>query len=218
MPLQTKTFQQFVNDFVNQFATETGISPVVGPGSPLYGLAEANAGMATFLQFEAQYDTFFARSTTSTGPDLDSWMAQFNFPRLGATFAEGQVTLSIASPASVILVVPAADPLTGTGGVIVQSVGGGDQYQLVADTNQPNYNAGLNAYVLGVGQTSMTATAIALVAGSASNVLAGQLIQFAGSSFGITSVTNLAPIDNGTDSESDEAYRNRFILFINSLS
>ena len=222
MPLNTKTDEQFIQDFCNQFSGVTGFNPVYSTGSRVLGLATASAGVASFLQYQAQFDTFFARSTTSTGPDLDSWMAQFSFARAGATYAEGQVTLSVPSPASIQLVIPAAtvnsDGSIATNGAVIQASGGAIQYTLIPDTNQTAYNVGLNSYVLGVGQTSITATAQALVIGSASNVLAGQLNQFSSSSYGLTGVTNLASIESGTDSESDAAYRQRFILYINSLS
>lgn len=108
-------------------------------------------------------------------------------------------------------------------GTVVQTVGGGIQYALVADTNQAAYNLGLNAYVLPASTTgspvlSITASVQATVAGSLSNVLAGQLVQFANSSGGITSVSNTAPIDNGENQETDAQYSARFILYINSLS
>jgi hypothetical protein len=221
MPLETKTLAEFVTDFINQFATQTGFQPVLAPGSPILAIAEAESAQAMFLQFQAQFTTLFARSTTCTGPDLDSFYAQFNFPRAGASFANGSVTLSIASPANNNITVAAAilnPDSTYTGGTIVQTIGGAIQYQLIPDINQTAYNIGLNAYVLPAGQTSITATANALVAGSASNVQAGQLIQFGSSSSNITFVNNPAPISNGSDHESDNHYRARFILYITSLS
>lgn len=220
MPLATQTDSAFVNSFINQFASQIvatypNFSPALSSGSVIEALAQAASAIATFCQFQAQYATFFARASTCSGPDLDSFYAQFAFPREGAQTASGQVTLSIASVSPVNLVIPV--------GTVVQTAGAGIQYALVADTNQSAYNIGLNAYVLpastvGSPVLSITASVAATVAGSASNVLAGQLTQFATSSYGITSVSNTAPIENGADQETDAQYTFRFILYINSLS
>lgn len=212
MSLNTQTFQDFVNQFINQWAASTGLDPILNPGSPVLALGECNAANAMYLQFQAQFTCNFARLQTSSGPDVDSFVEQFSGfgGRDGAQFASGDITLSIPLPASQQIVIPV--------GVIVQTTAGGIQYQLVADTGQAAYNIGLNAYVLAVSQTSITASVQALVAGSASNVQVNQLNQFGTSSYGITTATNVAAISNGEDQESDAELKARFELYIQSLS
>jgi uncharacterized phage protein gp47/JayE len=101
---------------------------------------------------------------------------------------------------------------------VVQTAGGAAQYAVVADTNQPTWNALLNAYVMAPGQTSLTATVTALVAGTGPNVQANALSQLATPVAGIDTVTNASAINNGLNAESDTAYRARFVLYINSLA
>lgn len=208
--LVTQDQDAFITQFLAAFAQATGVTPVLGVGDPIEGIADATAGNCMFLQFQAQSTTFFARLQTCTGPDVDSFCMQFNFARQGAQFASGQVTLSIPLPAVTQLTIPI--------GSIIQTQGANIQYQLVADTGQAAYNAGLQAYVLPVNSSSITASVVALVAGSASNVQVSQLTTFGSSSYGFTTVTNLAPIVNGADQESDANYKARFELYIQSLS
>jgi uncharacterized phage protein gp47/JayE len=211
MSINTQSLQAFITQFISAFAQQTGVTPVLGIGDPLEGLANATAANAMYLQFQAQQTVFFARLQTCFGPDVDSFCMQFNFPREGAQYASGQVTLAVPLPVVTQLVIPI--------GTIIQTTGSTVQYQLVADTGQAAYNVGLQAYVLASGgPTSITASVQALVPGSASNVQIGQLVNYGTSSYGFTSVTNLAPIINGADAEADAAYKARFEEYIQSLS
>jgi uncharacterized phage protein gp47/JayE len=210
MPLTTQSFNDFVTQFLAAWAQTTGVTPVLDIGDPIEGIADATAQNAMFLQYQAQTTTFFARLQTCTGPDVDSFCAQFNFFREGAQYASGQVTLSIPLPAVSQLTIPI--------GSIIQTNGANIQYQLVADTNQASYDAGLQAYVLDVDATSITASVQALVAGSAYNVQINQLTNFGSSSYGFTTVTNLAPITNGADQQSDADFILAFENYIQSLS
>lgn len=210
MSLITQSEQDFIDQFLASWAQNTGVTINLQSGSPIVATADAVAGNAIFLQYQAQQTTFFARLQTCTGPDVDSFCMQFDFPRDGAQFASGQVTLSIPQNAVTQLTIPI--------GSIIQTQGANIQYQLVADTNLGSYSPSLQAYVLPSGQSSILASVQALVAGSASNVQVSQLTTFGSSSYGFTTVTNLAPIVNGADQESDDAYKARFELYIQSLS
>ena len=208
--LPTRTQQQFIDGQVASWAAYLGFQPAFQDGDPFLALIEGSASQATFLMALIQIVNALARAQTSTGADLDSFYQQFNFYRLPATTASGQVTFSKFTPASSVVLIPA--------GTIVQTPGGAIQYQVVANTNQPTWSASLNAYVLAVGQSSLTATVQSLQAGSAYNVTAGQLSQIATSVPGIDSVTNGANIANGINAESDAAYSARFVNYLNSLS
>lgn len=212
MSFISQTFEDFKTSFIAAFASKTGVTPVLGIADPLEGLADAEATNAIFLQFQAQSTTFFARLQTCFGPDVDSFCAQFNFFRAGAQFASGQVTLAVPLPVVTQLVIP-------IGTTIIQTPSGSIQYQLVADTNQPTYSASLRAYVLAAnGPTTLVASVKALVAGSVDNVQEGQLNTFGSSPYGFTSVTNLAPIVNGADEQSDADFKAAFENYIQSLS
>lgn len=210
MALPTKDFSTFVSDFVSAWAAALGFQPTLQDGDALFALMQTTAAQLVFLQAQVQLVNQIARAQTSTGADLDSFYAQFGFTRLPAQFAEGPVVFSNPATASAQIQIPV--------GTVVQTIGGAVQYKLIADTNQPTFNPTLNAYVLATNQTSLTATAQALVAGSAYNVTANQLAQIATPVPGINTVTNIVPITNGADAESDTAFRNRFVLFLNSLS
>jgi uncharacterized phage protein gp47/JayE len=216
--LPSKTFQNFVSDMVASWAASLGFPPTFQEGDAFYALMESVAGQLVFIQAQVQLVNAVARAQTSgsdlnngtTDADLDSFFLQFGFVRIPGIRASGPVVFSAFSPASSQALIAA--------GAIVQTPGGAIQYQVIADTNQPTWNAVLNAYVLAIGQSSLSATVQAVSAGAAFNVSANQLSQIASSLPGIDSVTNEAAITNGTNAESNPSYRSRFVLFINSLS
>lgn len=210
MTILQKSIPGFVSDMIATWAAGTSTSPVFTSGDPLLAFWQSVSVQLDFLQAQIQLVLALARAQTSTGGDLDTWMAQFNFFRLPANFATGPEVFSNRSVSSVNVIVPV--------GTVVQTVGGGIQYAVVADTTQSAYSAAANGYVLAVGQTSVTATAEALVGGSGSNILANLLTQFGTSLPGIATVTNPAPITNGVDAESDVDFRARFILYLATLA
>ena len=206
-----KTQSQFVADMTNAFGGSLGIVPNLIPGQdPELAILEATAAQDVYLEFLLQVIWAAARASTATGPDLDTFVNDFGLTRLPATYAQGPVTLStLTAPVT---------PVPIAVGTIVQTPGGAIQYQLVADTTQTAWNPALNAYVLQAGQTSITATAQATVAGSVDNVQPGQLTQFGTAVAGVTTVTNTAAITNGLDQETDSALRARFVSYLASLS
>lgn len=210
MGLPSKNQAAFVADMVSTWASLLGFQPTLPSGDPFLALMQTVASQFVFLQALAQTINAVARAQTSTGADLDTFYAQFGFPRLPATFAEGPATFGKLSPAASQVLIPP--------GVVVQTAGGAIIYQTIADASQPTWNAGLNAYVLAPGETSLLASIQALVAGSSYNVAANQISQIASALPGIDTVNNASPISDGADAESDASYRSRFVLFLNSLS
>ena len=206
-----KTQSQFVADMTNAFGGSLGIAPNLIPGQdPELAILEATAAQDVYLEFLLQVIWAAARASTATGPDLDTFVNDFGLTRLPATYAQGPVTLStLTAPVT---------PVPIAVGTIVQTPGGAIQYQLVADTTQTAWSPALNAYVLQAGQTSITATAQATVAGSVDNVQPGQLTQFGTAVAGVTTVTNTVAITNGLDQETDTALRARFVSYLASLS
>lgn len=192
------------------WSVQTNTSMIFSDGDPLLAFWQSVAAQLDFLQAQVQLVLSLSRAQTSTGADLDSWMAQFNFTRLPSTYATGQEQFLRLTPASSNIIVPA--------GAVVQTVGGGIQYQVVADSDDVNWDAAAGGYILATGQTSITPTVQALLGGTASNVLANTLTQFGSSVPGIDQVTNPEPITNGVDAESDAAFRSRFILYLATLA
>jgi uncharacterized phage protein gp47/JayE len=210
MTLPLKTISGLTSDMVAVWAAQTDTAPTFSDGDVLLAFWQSVASQLDFLQAQIQAVVFMSRAQTATGADLDSWMAQFNFVRLGSTFAAGQEQFIKLQPSSTQVVVPIE--------TVVQTVGGGITYQVVADATQSAYSSTAGGYVLAAGQTVVTATIQAVVGGSASNVLTNTLVQFGSSLPGIDQVTNPAPISDGVDGESDAAFRSRFVLYLATLA
>ena len=100
MPLITDTFDQFVANWVTSWAANMAVQPNLPVGDPALAVAEADAAQAVALQYIASQVVIFARASTATGVDLDSWMADFAFPRLPAVYATGVVQFQSLAPSN----------------------------------------------------------------------------------------------------------------------
>lgn len=210
MSLPSKNFDSFIADLTLAWQNAIGLIPALQQGDLLLAIMQAFASQLLFIQSLVQLVNNIARAQTSTGADLDSFMAQFGFPRLQATFLQGPETFSrTGATTTQVLVYP---------GTLVQTPGGAIQYKVIGDTTQSAWNATLGAYVLSPGQTSMTCTVQALVAGTAYSVTPGQLSQLATAVAGINTVANASAINSASPAETDDAYRARFVLYLASLS
>lgn len=221
MTLPSKTQSQFVTDMTTDWAGRIGIAPSFEPGDPLLAIMESLSTQLVFLQGLVSAVLSLTRAQTSTGSDLDSWMNQFSFYREPATFAVGPVTLGRYTPASSPINVPAATLNTGgtySGGTLVQTAGGAIVYQLIPDTTQSAYNATTNSYIMQVGQSSITATAQAVTAGSTSNVAAASLSQLGSTVAGIDIVSNQSLINDGANAQSDASLLAAFPLYLGTLA
>lgn len=210
MTISSKSIAGFVSDMIATWQAQTGLSIPFSSGDPLLAFWQSVATQLDFLQAQIAIVLSLARASTSTGADLDSWMAQFQFFRLQAVPGTGQETFSINAVAGSNILIPA--------GTVVQTVGGAIQYEVVGDTSDPSWNPSANSYVLPVGSLFVTATVQANIPGTGSNVVANVLTQFGTSLPGIASCTNPEPITNGVGAESDDAFRARFILYLATLA
>ena len=204
--------QDFVTLVRNQVTAVQGYAKVLVDltvGSVLRAVVEANAAVVIWLQSQILQVLAITRASTSSGEDLDSWVADFGVTRLAATYATGQVTFSRFTSTQQAVV-----PVAST----VQTGDGSQQYSVVADTTNPAYNATLAGYVLAVGVGSVTVPVVAVVAGAAGNAISGAVTTIAGAISGVDTVTNAAGFTNGADAESDAALRTRFISYVRSLS
>ncbi len=210
MGLQTYTQAQYVSNWMANFCASLEITQNYVPGDIELAIAEADAGQATVLQLQCGQVIAFARATTSTGADLDSFYAQFDFFREPAIYASGIATFTapIANPQNALIPV----------GTLIQAVGGTIVYEVIADSTQTAYNSSLNAYVLPAGLTSVNATVQALISGTSSNIPAATLTQIQNTLYGISIVTNPLAITNGAPAWSDPQFRAAFIVYINNLS
>ena len=219
MTIPTKSFQQITTDMVATWGSNLGITPVLNQGDFVLALFETVGSQLEFLQAQTLLVLQLTRAATSTGPDLDTWMADFSFTRLPATNAFGPVTFGLLQTSSAPVYVQAATLVNGvyTGGVLVQTVGGAVVFQVIPDTTQPSYSTQSNSYVIPAGGTSVTATVQAVTPGTLGNVAASAISQIASQS-SVNTVTNLVPFTNGYAAESDSAFRARFVLYLQTLA
>ncbi len=208
--LPTQTFSEFVANMTAQWGANAGVQAVLLPGDPLLALFQSVSSQLVFLESIALTLSNLERAQTSTGTDLDTWMAQFSYVRAPATYAEGPITASTASVLTYQVVIPV--------GTVIETPGGAIQYQVIADTTQAAYNSSLNAYLIAVGSTSISVSVQAMLSGTASNVAANQLTVVVNSIPGLSTVTNPAAISNGVDAESDANFLAGFVTYLNSLA
>lgn len=169
----------------------------VSVGSITRALIEANASLLLWLQGLVLSMLVKTRAATSQGQDLDSWMADFGLTRLSAQPAVGVVTFSRFTPGSAVSI-PA--------GTTVQTSDRQWQYVTTADA------------AMAPSQTSVQAPVTAVAPGAGGNAAGGQVTMLVGSVPGVDSVSNAAPFVGGLDAETDQAFRERFVRWVNGLS
>jgi phage-related baseplate assembly protein len=178
-------------------------------GSTLRAVLEANAGIALWMQWLILQVLSLTRAATSTGADLDSWMADFGLTRLPASAATGRVTLSRFTPSTLALI---------GAGTLLRSADGSQSFIVTTDTTNPAWSASQLSYSLGAGIASVTVPVQAALPGAAGNVQPNTITLLATALPGIDSVTNEAGLVGGLDGESDAALRLRFASFLASRS
>jgi uncharacterized phage protein gp47/JayE len=207
--LQTKSFETLVSE---QAAAVQGASSSLvdfSVGSILRAIVEAYAAVALWLQWLVLQVLAVTRASTSTGVDLDSWMADYGFVRLSAVPATGSVTFSRFTPLAQAVI-----PL----GALVQTLDGSQQYAVIEDDGNPAWSAALQGYIIAAGIASATVPVQAVTAGSGGNVVPGSIVTMGQAIGGVDTVTNANALVNGSDAESDATLRARFIEYLGTLS
>lgn len=206
--LSTKSFTTFVQDFATAVQGSSAKLVDFTIGSILRALAEATAGVGLWLQGLILQLLATTRASTSTGSDLDTWLADFGFEREAAGYASGSVTLS--------RITPTAQAVVPVGSIVQTS--DSTQFVVGTDTTNAAYDATQLGYVLAAGTYSVSVPVTASVAGTTGNVTAGEISELYQSITGVDSVTNPLAFTNGTAAETDAAALTRFQLWISSLS
>jgi uncharacterized phage protein gp47/JayE len=134
------------------------------------------------------------------GTNLDRFLTLFGFSRQRATRATGYVTFGRTSAGTQDIIIPAASELIAPG--IITPDG------LIAD----NFYRTLFSVTLPAGATQTSAVPVeAVMAGSIGNIAAQKVQDFSGTPvYGITLVTQEAPISGGIDEEDDNTFKVRF--------
>lgn len=178
-------------------------------GSVTRAIVEATAQVVVWLEGLILLLLQTTRAATSSNADLDSWMLDYGLTRLAATSSTGQVTFSRFTP-TYQAVVPV--------GTVIQTADGTQQFTVIADTTQTAYSATLGGYVIAAGISSAVATVQAVNTGTQTNALANTITALTQAIQYVDTVTNAAGFTNGIDTETDAAFRARFVTYINSLS
>lgn len=207
--LNIKSFTDLVSDQVTAMQAKARGLVDLSIGSLLRALAESNAGIAQWIQQLIVTLLVTTRASTSSGADLDSWMADFGFLRLSAVQASGNVTFSrfTATNQALILV-----------GVEVTTTDVTQAFTVIADTTNANYDPVSGGYVMSPGIAAISIPVMANTAGLAGNAQAGTITVISGSIQFVDTVTNPVTFSNGENAESDPAFRARFVLWIASLA
>ena len=178
-------------------------------GSVLRAVLEANASIALWIQWLIVLVLGTTRAATSNGPDLDTWMADYELTRLAAAPADGIVTFARFTPGGAALI---------PSGALVRTADASQSFVVIAPSTSPAWNAALNGYVLAVGIASIDIPVQAVVPGSAGNVQAGTVTLLGSAIPGVDTIINAAPFAGGLDPESDAALRARFANYVATRS
>ena len=205
MSLPTLSFSSIVQ---NSAAAVQGASTKLinlATGSVLRAVLEANAGIGLWFQWVVLLFVAKTRASTSTGADLDTWMADFGVTRLPGVAATGNVTLSRLSPTAVGFVP------TGTS---IKTADGLQTFKVTTDATNILWNSSLSGYVMPAGTASVTVPVANTVQGKIGNIAVNTLTQIASAVTGIDTAANGAAFSTGIDAESDVALRARFQNFL----
>lgn len=207
--LATKSFITLVTEQATAIQGSAKLLADLTVGSILRAVVEANAAVVLWLQGLILQLLATTRAITSSGDDLKSWVSDYGFTWLEASYATGFLTFSrfTSTQQAVVLV-----------GTPVQSSDGAYQYVVTLDSSNVNYSSSFGGYVLPPGTASVTIPAMAATVGAQSNAVIGAINTLTQAIPGIDTVTNAAAFVNGIDSESDSSIRSRFIQYIASLS
>ena len=176
-------------------------------GSALRAILEANASLGLWMQWLIVQVMQVTRAATSTGADLDSWIADFGVTRLPAVAATGTVVFSRYT---------ALNAATVPVGTLVRTQDGSQTFAVTASPMVAAYSPVQAGYVLAPGIATVSVPVAAEVAGQAGNVLAGTVGLIVTPTSGIDTVTNPSAFSGGIDIESDAAVRSRFQGFLSS--
>lgn len=209
MQLSLQTFSSLVQGMAAAVQAAAAQLLDLTVGSTLRAILEASASIGLWMQWSILQVLQMTRAATSSGPDLDSWMADFSLTRLQASPASGTVTFSRFNTT-----VPALVPI----GALVRTTDGTQTFVVTGDTTAPAWSQEQNGYSIGIGVTALDVPVVAQIAGTSGNVQATSITVLASALSGIDSVSNSVAFSNGIDAESDSAFRLRFQGFMASLS
>ena len=207
MILPLKSFSVLLEDMSAGLQGGSAQLTDLSVGSVLRSLLEACAAVALWMQWLILQVLTTTRAATSTGADLDTWMADFSFSRLPGATSTGLVSLSRYTSGSTALI-----PV----GAIVRTSDGTVSFSIIPDATNVAWNGA--GYVLPATISNIVLPIQALMPGSMGNVVAGAITLLGSAIAGVDSVINADQLAGGIDAESDMSFRTRFLLYVNSRS
>ncbi len=207
--LNIKSFTTLVRDQATAIQAKANSLIDFTIGSVLRSVIESNGGVGLWLQSLILQVLALTRASTSSGSDLDSWMADYGLARLGSTGAVGNVTYSRFTPTTAALI-----PV----GSRVQTSDFTQTFAVTADTSHTSYSASSGGYILSATVANITVPVVALTSSSGSNVQANTVSVIIDAITGVDTVNNSAAFAGGTDGESDSELRARFVDYLASLA
>jgi uncharacterized phage protein gp47/JayE len=209
MNLSLKSFSQLVEDMGAALQSSATALIDLSAGSVIRAIFEANASVVLWLQWLILLLLQTTRAATSTGSDLDSWMADFGLTRLPASPSSGIVTFSRYADNLAALI-----PV----GAVVKTADGSVSFKVTEDTAISIWQSAQSGYILPSGLSAADLPVTCTTAGTVGNVLAGTITIISASLPGVDLVTNASPFTNDIDAESDQSFRARFQNYLGSLS
>lgn len=206
--LPTKSFTDLIRGQVAAIQANAAGLVDFTVGSILRAIVESVAFVVLWLQGLILSLLQTTRLATSSGSDVDSFVADFGLTRLQAQFASGSVTFSRFSTVGQVVV-----PV----GATVQTSDGSQQYTVNLDTTNPAYSATLGGFVMLAGAGSVTVTVTAITAGAAGNAVAGAITTITSAISGVDTCANASAFTTGVNAETDAALKVRFVAYLQSL-
>jgi uncharacterized phage protein gp47/JayE len=210
MALPVLTFNQYLENILNALATSTAKITNLRAGSIALAFAQAITGNSMAIQQLIVHVANITRLGTSTGSDVDSFVADYGLTRLPAVASTGNITMTRGITGTTLSV-----PITGS---VAQTPIGLIGFDLVADPTNPKYNIMTQSYVFGTSDSSILAKVQCVTPGLIGDITANQLTQIVSGFGGVNSITNLLPFGGGADQETDAELKVRFREFISSLA
>lgn len=182
---------QYMIDFYNYKHPDTEITDF-NEGSEIRNLLEAIATNIFHLEYNDQQILKASFLATSWGSWLDLFGEELKLPRDPGRQSQGDVTFSIPEPVNYLITIPQAT-------------------RLVASDTGLYYDTYMTVEIP-IGETSVDCPIYSVVPGAGTNAKADTITLFENTSlYPSVSVTNPEDCTGGTDTESDETYRQRLL-------
>lgn len=209
MSLEVRSFAQITGNIAAAVQGRANALLDYSIGSVLRSIAEAEAGLALWLQGLILQVLSMTRLATSQGDDAFSFGADWGMYPLGAVLSAGEVTFSRFTPTTGVII-----PV----GTQVRTADGTQSFQVVANLDNSSWSTADNGYLLPASVAQVSVPVQSLLPGVAANVAANTITSIVNSIVGVDYCNNAGAMSGGSDTETPTQFKARFVLYIASLS